>query len=139
MPVAGRVFLATRASYGLSTGRVPQRIRLGGSWTLRGFDFLDLHGDRFALGNLELRFPLPVIARVGSLPVIRAVQGALFVDAGDAWFEGSGARLKGSAGVGFRTGLAGTVLRYDITKRYDEQEGGWLPGTRGDLFVGYNF
>ncbi|MFN0150640.1 MAG: BamA/TamA family outer membrane protein [bacterium] len=139
VPVIGRTFLATRASYGLSTGRVPQRIRLGGSWTLRGFDFNDLQGDRFALANVELRFPLPVLARVGPVPVIRAVQGALFADAGDAWFDGNDAKLKGSIGLGFRTGLVGTVLRYDITKRYDKARGGWQDGTRGDLFLGYNF
>lgn len=138
-PLVGRTFVATRASYGISTGRVPQRIRLGGSWTLRGFDFNDLQGDRFALANVELRFPLPVLARVGPVPVIRAVQGAVFADAGDAWFDGNDAKLKGSVGLGFRTGLAGTVLRYDITKRYDKTLGGWQDGTRGDLFLGYNF
>ncbi len=139
LPIAGRTFLAARASYGLSSGRVPDRIRLGGSWTLRGFRFNDLQGDRFALGNLELRFPVPVVVSVGSFPIIRAVQGAIFGDVGDAWFESQGIRVKGSVGVGFRMGVAGTVVRYDISKRYDERKGGFQSGTRGDLFVGYNF
>jgi hypothetical protein len=138
-PLFGRTFLATRASYGLSTGRVPDRIRLGGSWTLRGYNFNDLQGDRFVLGNVEARFPLPLVARVGSFPLVRAVQGALFVDVGDAWFEGRSARWRGSLGFGFRTGLLGTVVRYDISKRFDERSGGLQDGTRGDLFVGYNF
>jgi hypothetical protein len=139
VPIVGRVFLAVRASYGLSTGRVPDRIRLGGSWTLRGFKFNDLQGDRFALGNVELRFPMPVVVSIGPVSVVRAVQGALFADAGDAWFASSGSKVKGSIGLGFRMGLAGTVLRYDISKRYDERKGGFQDGTRGDLFVGYNF
>ena len=139
VPLIGRTFVATRASYGLSTGQVPQRIRLGGSWTLRGFGFNDLQGDRFALGNVELRFPLPVQARVGPLPVLRAVQAALFADMGDAWFEGRRAHLNASLGFGFRTGFAGTVFRYDISWLYSEQRGGWRDGPVGDLFLGYNF
>jgi hypothetical protein len=138
-PLAGGVFLATRGSYGISTGRVPDRIRLGGSWSLRGFRFNDLQGDRFALGNLEMRFPLPVLLSVGTFPILRAVQGAIFGDVGDAWFEDQGIDLKGAVGVGFRMGVAGTIVRYDISKRYDENRGGFQDGTRGDLFVGYNF
>jgi hypothetical protein len=138
-PLVGRVFVATRASYGLSTGQVPQRIRLGGSWTLRGFGFNDLQGDRFALGNAELRFPLPVLAQVGPFPLIRAVQGALFADVGDAWFEGHHAHPNAALGFGFRTGFAGTVIRYDVSWLYSEQRGGWRDGVNGDLFLGYNF
>ncbi len=139
IPIAGQTFLAMRASVGASTGRVPDRIRLGGSWTLRGYRFNQLQGNRFALGNLELRFPLPVVVSVGGVPIIRAVQGALFGDIGDAWFAPSTVTLKGSVGIGFRMGLAGTVFRYDISKRYDERNGGFQDGTRGDLFIGYNF
>jgi hypothetical protein len=80
-----------------------------------------------------------VLAQVGPFPLIRAVQGALFADVGDAWFEGHHAHPNAALGFGFRTGFAGTVIRYDVSWLYSEQRGGWRDGVNGDLFLGYNF
>ena len=71
--------------------------------------------------------------------MIRAVQAALFADVGDAWFEGRSAQLNTALGFGFRTGFAGTVIRYDVSWLYSHQRGGWRDGPVGDLFLGYNF
>jgi hypothetical protein len=54
---------------------------------LRGFPPEDLVGPRAAVANLDLRFPLARFQRgVGTWPIFfRALHGAAFVDAGEAW------------------------------------------------------
>ena len=54
---------------------------------LRGFSPEDLVGSRAMVANLDLRFPLARIERgVRSWPIFfRALHGAAFVDAGEAW------------------------------------------------------
>ena len=54
---------------------------------LRGFSPEDLVGSRAAVANLDLRFPLARFQRgAGTWPIFfRALHGAAFVDAGQAW------------------------------------------------------
>jgi hypothetical protein len=54
---------------------------------LRGFAPEDLVGSRAAVANLDLRFPIARVERgVGAWPLfVRALHGAAFVDAGEAW------------------------------------------------------
>jgi hypothetical protein len=54
---------------------------------LRGFDTEDVVGTRAAVVNVDLRVPLLRVQRgAGTLPVfVRALHGAAFVDAGNAW------------------------------------------------------
>jgi Tol biopolymer transport system component len=54
---------------------------------LRGFDESDLLGNHAAVVNLDYRFPISWVQRgLGTLPVfLRAVHGAVFADAGQAW------------------------------------------------------
>jgi outer membrane protein assembly factor BamA len=54
---------------------------------LRGFSPEDLVGPRAAVANLDLRFPLARFQRgAGTWPIFfRALHGAAFVDAGEAW------------------------------------------------------
>lgn len=128
---------AQRLSGGISVGDFPQQILIGGSLTLRGYDFLSLRGDRYVLANEEVRFPLPLRLLVGNVAVVSRLQGAVFVDVGDAWFHERDPVFRGSTGFGLRTGFGGAVLRWDLAKKFRERsfENGW----ETDFFLGYNF
>jgi hypothetical protein len=100
---------------------------------LRGYDYYELEGTRYAVGNAELHFPLidyflmhyPL--RLGLSNVI----GALFLDMGAAWsrhipFKGASGEggfhlmgIKSGFGFGARANLGFLVLRYDVAWRTD--------------------
>ncbi|MFH1679371.1 MAG: BamA/TamA family outer membrane protein [Candidatus Eisenbacteria bacterium] len=128
---------ANRLSGGFSSGEFPEQILIGGSLTLRGYDYLSLRGDRYLLANEELRFPLPLRVLVGDLAVVSRLQGALFLDAGDAWFEGRSPLARGSAGFGLRNGIGGAVLRWDLAKKFERRR--FQEGWETDFFIGWNF
>jgi Tol biopolymer transport system component len=123
-----------------SSGKEPQRLYLGGSWSLRGYDRTAFYGRHLVLINNELRFPLIDNLSIG-FPIgklsFQAIRGALFFDAGNAWdddFE----RLFGSFGVGARVSLGWiVVLRFDVSKRTDFER--ILKGTDFDFFFGWSF
>ncbi|MBI5267373.1 MAG: BamA/TamA family outer membrane protein, partial [candidate division Zixibacteria bacterium] len=145
---------AIRMAGGASFGRTPKTYFVGGvsNWIgsrnleqpvyevenlyfadvitpLRGQPLYGVAGDRYAVINAELRFPLvQVLALRFPLPLVfQNIRGALFTDMGAAW---SGSRFKGGSssggkdhlqdirtgfGVGMRMNLAGlALLRYDI-------------------------
>jgi hypothetical protein len=54
---------------------------------LRGFDTDSVVGDRAAVANVDLRFPLRYVQRgLGTVPLfVRTIHGAVFADAGNAW------------------------------------------------------
>ncbi len=137
-----RTAYAVRAQGRIAEGTLPQRFLLGGSWSFRGYPRRSLVGTRSVLLNQEWRFPLLEGAVLG-LPIgnlgLPPVQGAVFVDAGQAWEEGETPRnVLGSFGLGFRTNLAGfIVLRLDVSKLTDFSRVD--PGTKVDFFVGYNY
>ncbi|MBD3235414.1 MAG: BamA/TamA family outer membrane protein [Candidatus Eisenbacteria bacterium] len=134
--------LALRLQTRLSGGPDPQVFLLGGSHSLRGYPWRDLHGTRSLLANTELRFPLLrgfVIdpALVGALG-FPGVQGAIFLDAGQVWYEGWPDAWRGSYGLGFRMGLGGIlVLRLDLARRTDFRD--WPRKTHTEFFVGWNY
>jgi Tol biopolymer transport system component len=123
-----------------SSGKEPQRLYLGGSWSLRGYDRTAFYGRHLVLINNELRFPLIDNLSIG-FPIgklsFQAIRGALFFDAGNAWdddFE----RLFGSFGIGARVSLGGfIVLRFDVSKRTDFEK--IERGTIFDFFFGWSF
>jgi len=144
---------ALRTSGGFSTGHTPKQYFLGGTtnWIgnrtrdakvyevenlyfadvvtpLRGIPYYDMSGDRYALTNLEFRYPLIDYLAV-HFPLsfaLSQVQGAIFLDAGSAWFggqfkggtsQGGHSRLqdiKTGFGFGMRANLGIFVLRYDL-------------------------
>ena len=131
---------ATRAFGFISAGDEPQRIYLGGSWSLRGYDRREWYARKVLLLSNELRFPLIDNLFIGFPfgPVgFQAIRGALFFDAGSAWnddFE----RFHGSFGFGARVALGYmAVLRFDFSKRTDFER--IDPGLRFDFFFGWNF
>jgi outer membrane protein assembly factor BamA len=123
-----------------SSGEEPQRIYLGGSWSLRGYSRRAFYGQHMLLASNELRFPLINRLMVG-LPFgnvgLEAIRGALFFDAGNAW-NGDFGRLKGALGVGARVNFGYlAVLRFDWARRTDFKK--LEPTTRFDFFFGWNF
>lgn len=131
---------ATRAFGYVSAGEEPQRIYLGGSWSLRGYDRRQFYARKVLLLSNELRFPLIdnlfigfPFGRIG----FQAIRGALFVDAGSGWNEEFD-RMYGSFGAGARVSLGYlAVLRFDLVKKTDFRK--VQPGVVFDFFFGWNF
>jgi len=133
--VRQRYLFALRVVGASSLGEDPQIFRIGGPFTLRGFDYGEIYGPNIGLMNLEFRFPFIDDLALGfPLPLrFRGIRGVLFADAGSAWegsdqvqvFEsrGSGGVRLGdvvaSYGFGARVNLGIFVLRYDMAQRTD--------------------
>ncbi|MBM3318738.1 MAG: PD40 domain-containing protein, partial [Candidatus Eisenbacteria bacterium] len=134
--------LALRLQLRASGGPDPQVFLLGGANSLRGYPWRRLQGTRAALANAEVRFPvvrrfLIDAALLGPLH-FPGIQGALFADAGQAWYREWPRDWRGSYGLGLRLGLGGLlVLRYDLARRTDFRE--WPRETFGEFFVGWNY
>jgi Tol biopolymer transport system component len=123
-----------------SSGKEPQRLYLGGSWSLRGYDRKAFYGRHLLLASNELRFPLIDNLYIG-FPFGRisfqAIRGALFFDAGNAW-EDKFDQLYGSFGIGARISLGYVmVLRFDVSRTTDFKT--ISKKTDFDFFFGWNF
>ncbi len=155
----GRPFsLAIKTAGGFSDGGHPKTYYLGGSTNkigtisvgndvynvenlyfsgvvtpLRGYDYYELPGSRYAVTNFELHFPFIdyFVMRYPLHMGLSQIAGALFFDIGAAWddntlFKGAtskgGTRLvgiKSGYGFGARANLGFLVLRYDMAWRTD--------------------
>lgn len=123
-----------------SAGTEPQRLYLGGSWSLRGYDRRAFYGRKLILASHELRFPLidDLFMKFpwGEMD-FRAIGGALFFDLGNAW-ERRFEHFYGSMGGGVRLNLGDVVvLRLDIAKRTDFTT--ISSDTDFDFFFGWDF
>jgi outer membrane protein assembly factor BamA len=94
----------------------------------RGWSYLDLTGSKFAVFNTEFRFPfIKEFSIAWPLPVtMRYVNGAVFVDAGNAWDNKDEFKniplpehIYGGTGYGLRANLGIFVLRYDRAWKTD--------------------
>jgi hypothetical protein len=155
--------LAIRFSGGFSEGNNPQRFFIGGidNWInrtyattevpiesasdfaflsaalpLRGYDYAEQIGTRYALMNIELRFPLIRYLVTGGLPILLSnIQGVAFIDVGTAWNKNnelslfkrdrfnnlvSDDLLMGT-GVGARVFFLYFLLRFDVAWAYNIQ------------------
>ncbi|GBD86268.1 translocation protein TolB [bacterium BMS3Abin03] len=152
---------AVRFSGGFSEGNNPQRFFIGGvdNWInrtyattevpisspsdfafltaalpLRGYNYAEQIGTRYALMNLELRFPLIRYLVTGGLPLLLSnIQGVAFLDVGSAWSKESGLRLFEKdqsnnlvtddllmgTGVGARVFFLYFLLRFDVAWAYN--------------------
>jgi Tol biopolymer transport system component len=123
-----------------SSGKEPQRLYLGGSWSLRGYDRRAFYGRHLFLASNELRFPLIDNLYIGfpfGTISFSAIRGALFFDAGNAW-EDDFDQLYGSFGIGARISLGSVmVLRFDISRTTDFEK--ISKKTEFDFFFGWNF
>ena len=152
---------AVRFSGGVSYGGRPQRFFIGGvdNWInrsysttevpiqsaadfvfltaalpLRGYDYAEQVGTKYALMNMELRFPLIRYLVTGGIPLLFSnIQGALFLDAGTAWNKNAELRffkkneanhlvtddLLVGTGVGARVFFLYFLLKFDVAWAYD--------------------
>ena len=151
---------AARFVEGASFGQNPQRFYIGGveNWInrdfthnnipisnideytfsmaglpLRGYDYDALSGSKYAIANLELRFPVFKYLILGFLPVGFAnIQGNIFFDAGTAWTDNKALKFikkeNGSAiaqdllmgtGYGLRVVFLGFPVRFDVAYSYN--------------------
>ena len=152
---------AFRLSGGYSGGRNPQRFFIGGTdnWInrsfatndiplesasdfafltaalpLRGFDYAEQIGSKYALLNAELRFPLIRYLITGALPLFFSnIIGTAFVDVGSAWNKSHDLKfferdkmgnvvskdLLMGTGVGARVFFLYFLLKFDMAWAYD--------------------
>ena len=101
---------------------------------LRGYRYYEIAGTRFALANLEFRFPLVQRLLLGwPLPLsFGEVRGAFFFDVGGAWNNNKDFKpfshndvfpkledLNGGYGIGARMGFLFALLKFDIAWKTD--------------------
>jgi len=131
--------LALRLTYAHSAGEDPRGFVIGGPWTLRGYRYYDyqtldnLAGTKMALMSLEYRLPF-VDYLIFGWPGqwgLTGIGGAIFFDAGCAWFDrveffGDDARgrwgmqdLRGDFGLGLRANVFWLPLKFDWAWRTD--------------------
>lgn len=103
-PARGGSTLATRLMMGTSRGDLPlsENFWLGG-FDLRGYEFDAFRGEQMVLFTTEWRVPL-----------LEGVQGAVFVDVGDAWTRSEGLRLNVGGGFGLRFLTPFGTIRLDV-------------------------
>ncbi len=114
------------------------RLRIGGTGTIRGYDYLEFAGYDIGGINLEFRFPFIKRLHLGfPLPLdIYGIRGALFLDAGYAVDDLSDVRvfedgrlkdIKMGFGGGIRIRFPYFVLLLDMAKRTDLEDvsSGW--------------
>jgi hemolysin activation/secretion protein len=142
--------VALRAYGYTSEGTRPRAVAIGGSWMLRGYPRFSQAGTHAWLTNAEWRFPITNFVALGfPFGTVRfpQVQGAIFVDAGQAWERGFyDPRVLGAAGLGFRTALIpGFVFRLDVGRRFSLAGNDSATQQRYftrrfiDFFFGYNY
>ncbi|HLT58617.1 MAG TPA: BamA/TamA family outer membrane protein [Limnochordales bacterium] len=105
--------LAVRAMYGHGHNLPEHELfSVGGSETVRGYDYDAFRGDRMAVFNVEYRFPIAV--SLGGQA--SNLQGVVFVDAGQAFRPGEPVSLnslKMGYGIGVRLDTFLGVIRLD--------------------------
>lgn len=120
-------------------------IYAGGSLSMRGYEFFSWAGRRFAMANVEYRFPLldpsPLRTALGTVTLPR-VRGALFYDGGQMWdepgIEPQPKGFHGGFGVSVRVVLWDVItLRTDHTWRHSLHEIG--PFIPIKFFVGWSY
>lgn len=112
---------------------------------VRGTSYYDLVGRRYALVNLEYRFPLIYFLAAG-FPfevIFRNVGGLLFLDMAKVWDVPPHLRASvddgplGGYGYGIRMNLGGILLRFDVAWRTNLQE--TIGSARYYWSFGYDF
>jgi Tol biopolymer transport system component len=150
--VRQRYALAGRVLGAFSAGRDPQYFRIGGPYTLRGYEIDQFRGTNVAITNLEFRFPLIENLALGfPLPLsIQGVRGAFFFDAGGVWDHNSEFRavssslgrrrlddIKASYGLSAGVNMGFTVIKWDLAWRTDLSRN--IGPARGYLSFGLDY
>ena len=106
-----QIVAAGRASYTAADASLPlyERLLLGGSSTLRGFDTGAFAGDRLFTSTAEVRIPLTSVLRGSKLGM------TIFADAGKAWdFGTSMDAAEWHRGVGGGLFLIASIVRVNL-------------------------
>jgi outer membrane protein insertion porin family len=95
IPVMKNKTIALRLWGGVLDGSSPSTdyFYVGGADTIRGYQENSFYGSRMIVMNAEFRFPIAKL---------KILNGAIFADAGNAWFPGGPSQLWTDAGVGIR-------------------------------------
>lgn len=129
-----RASFATRLVLAGSFGKDPERWSIGGSGTLRGYDYYAFTGSRLGFLNLEYRFPFVDRLKIAfPLPLeIRNIRGALFADLGGVYSDSfkvyeteGGFHLKDlnlGIGAGLRFNFLFVVLKLDFARAHNLQK-----------------
>lgn len=98
IPIGKSSSIALRAWGGTLSGNsmTTEYFYVGGADSLRGYHDNIFMGTRMLVFNAEYRFPIAKI---------KILSGAVFVDAGNAWFPGGESKLYTDAGIGLRLSL----------------------------------
>ncbi len=129
--------LGSAFAYG-DTDAVPvyERFYVGGSESIRGYEYYEIEGNHKAVFNAEIKFPIVRDRRQTIL------QGAIFYDVGGAWSELDEARmnfgendLRRGYGAGIRFKTMAFPIRIDWGFGIDRPDrGGRWYFTMGDIF-----
>lgn len=144
-----RTTYAVRLMTRINQGKEAFRYFMGGSWDLRLYPRWTIWGRKLFLVNQEVRVPFLdwFVLRFpfGGLG-LRAIQGAVFVDLGQAWDRDyQFNEVLGSLGVGWRLRLGGfLVLRYEIGRRFQVTDFSspninFEPGLKKAFWFGFDF
>lgn len=144
-PVTRRSQVALRLFGFYSGGNQPTVFAIGGSDTLRGYDYSSLFGTQGFFTNLEIRFPLLdyLVFPFGGFQQIR---GRLFWDMGGAWFgdetfvlfeDGDLKDARATYGFGFTLQFLGLEWNWDWANRWNFEEPG--EDMYYSFWIGYTF
>lgn len=127
IPIWKNKTIALRAWGGILDGNAPvtDYFYVGGADTIRGYQENNFYGTRMLVFNAEFRFPIAKI---------KILKGAIFADAGNAWFPGGPNKLFTDVGIGIRLvfptlGLG--VIRIDYAMGQE--------GSRSTIGIGQTF
>lgn len=142
LPISRRSLLAFREWGIVSTGEDAQYFGVGGFGTIRGYDYNSIVGNKVAITNFELRFPLvDQIVFAGGIGFY-GLRGKLFADAGAVWRNDEDPEWKfddpktelmegnifGSAGFGFNFWMIGVEWHFEWSRKTDFKSfgGDWV-------------
>jgi len=144
-PLPKQCTLGLRTKYGWGHPNDKNLFTLGGQHGLRGYNRKDVRGSIMFLASLEMRFPLArdlELYCLDNLIGLEAVHGALFFDAGQAWYDDfSASSLKKDAGAGLRfevslgSFLEKVIVRADVAQAVNDSN----EDTRFWFSVGHAF
>jgi Tol biopolymer transport system component len=126
---SARTSYSVRGMTMINNGRGARLYAIGGSWDLRGYDFLSLRGEKLAFISQEFRFPFLDFFgfKFASGPALGSnyINGAVFLDVANVFGSFSQPDLQinktfGSFGLGVRMNFLGAVVfRFDLGKKTD--------------------
>lgn len=126
----GRHQIRTRAVGSFSTGPLPlqRQFAIGGPGLLNGYPLYAFAGDRGFLFNIEYFFHLPALPNWKNVLEFSDVDLflVLFLDAGQAWNASDAGYIfepKSDAGIGFQLGERDAILRFNVSKAFEADQG----------------